>query len=324
MAAPSFPPLQPPSSAGAGAGQGVSTQQYYGQGQAGHSTGYDGMGSGAGIGESSGSSASFRRPDGQFITYSGNSTIGQSNSLKDSFFTPTYLAGSRYAERLKADHDAKHAALQAALQAHQAMTRNRSASMSISISPTHNSLSNSAGSISYIHQAGAAKSHRGLSHDVIEHAPKSSSAEDPPAPLPSKWNPADKSPGLEIMGQGLEMRYTGANKNHDDAAVARADHPIPKMAGLYYFEITVLSKQKEGLLSVGFCEQKVQLTRLPGWEPGSWAYHGDDGQIFCANQHGKAYAPKYATGDTVGCGINFRTGTAFFTRNGVHLGKFFS
>lgn len=72
-------------------------------------------------------------------------------------------------------------------------------------------------------------------------------------------------------------------------------------------------------MGIGFCSKNVILTRLPGWEPESWGYHGDDGHIFNANNHGKAYGPKYGTQDTIGCGINFRTGTAFFTRNGNKL-----
>jgi hypothetical protein len=76
-------------------------------------------------------------------------------------------------------------------------------------------------------------------------------------------------------------------------------------------------------VSFGFCTQKVILSRLPGWEPESWAYHSDDGQIFNTSQHGRSYGPKYGPQDTVGCGVNFRTGTAFFTRNGVNLGTAF-
>jgi Ran-binding protein 9/10 len=72
-------------------------------------------------------------------------------------------------------------------------------------------------------------------------------------------------------------------------------------------------------VGIGFCTKNFLLTRLPGWEPESWGYHGDDGQVFNATQHGKAYGPKYGSGDIIGCGINFRTGTAFFTRNGNSL-----
>lgn len=62
------------------------------------------------------------------------------------------------------------------------------------------------------------------------------------------------------------------------------------------------------------------LSRVPGWEPESWGYHGDDGNSFAAQNVGKHYGPTFTTGDTIGCGINFRIGTAFFTKNGVALG----
>jgi hypothetical protein len=67
----------------------------------------------------------------------------------------------------------------------------------------------------------------------------------------------------------------------------------------------------------------VTLSRLPGWEPDSWAFHGDDGALFHANNHAKSYGQKFSGGDSVGCGINFRLGTCFFTKNGVNLGTAF-
>jgi len=76
-------------------------------------------------------------------------------------------------------------------------------------------------------------------------------------------------------------------------------------------------------MGIGFAGQNTTLTRLPGWEANSWAYHGDDGQIYAARDTGKPYREKFGPGDTVGCGINFRTGIAFFTRNGAYLGPAF-
>lgn len=71
---------------------------------------------------------------------------------------------------------------------------------------------------------------------------------------------------------------------------------------------------------VGFTTKNVSLARPPGWETDSYGYHGDDGTI-CAGQNvGKHYGPPFSATDVVGCGINFRTGTAFFTKNGVNLG----
>lgn len=66
----------------------------------------------------------------------------------------------------------------------------------------------------------------------------------------------------------------------------------------------------------------MSLARLPGWEPESWAYHGDDGHSYSGHASGKHYGSKFAVGDFIGCGINFRTGTAFFTKNGEMIGMY--
>jgi Ran-binding protein 9/10 len=59
---------------------------------------------------------------------------------------------------------------------------------------------------------------------------------------------------------------------------------------------------------------------MPGWEPGSWGYHGDDGKIFWDGQDAE-YGPTYGAEDVVGCGVDFTTNSAFFTKNGRYLGK---
>ena len=57
-----------------------------------------------------------------------------------------------------------------------------------------------------------------------------------------------------------------------------------------------------------------------GWENMSWGYHGDDGHLFCCSGTGKPYGPQFTTGDVIGCCVNFRDGTAFYTKNGAILG----
>lgn len=76
-------------------------------------------------------------------------------------------------------------------------------------------------------------------------------------------------------------------------------------------------------IGIGFSGKDVSLSRLPGWEPDSWAYHGDDGNAFCSQNSGKAYGPPFTLDDTIGCGVNFRNGTAFFTKNGDYLSKLY-
>lgn len=74
------------------------------------------------------------------------------------------------------------------------------------------------------------------------------------------------------------------------------------------------------MIGVGFSSKSASLNRAPGWEPESWGYHGDDGHCFQAQNVGKHYGPTFGYGDVIGCGVNFRTGTAFFTKNGHYLG----
>lgn len=58
-----------------------------------------------------------------------------------------------------------------------------------------------------------------------------------------------------------------------------------------------------------------------GWEPESWGYHGDDGRTYTGQNIGRNYGPTFSLGDVIGCGVNFRDHTAFFTKNGVKLGN---
>lgn len=69
---------------------------------------------------------------------------------------------------------------------------------------------------------------------------------------------------------------------------------------------------------MGFCEEKSPLDAMLGRKEGTWAYHGNDGDFFHGWKRGSGTT--YGVGDTIGCGVNFQTGTAFFTLNGVVLG----
>jgi Ran-binding protein 9/10 len=60
---------------------------------------------------------------------------------------------------------------------------------------------------------------------------------------------------------------------------------------------------------------------MPGWDNGSWSYHGDNGKLYSESGEGTPYGPTYGTGDTVGCGIDFQKRELFFTKNSVHIGK---
>lgn len=242
----------------------------------------------------------------------------------DQFFTPSYLKGSKYVQRLEDAHRAKVAA-------------HKEGHSTQSSQP--GSLSTSASSIN-LHTK-IAPSHRGMTYDLIEKAPPAD--DEVLAPLPSRWNSQDKYGGLEVLSDGQEVKFTGPKSDRDrdlEACAIRADHPMPPQCGIYYFEVTIISRKREeyvytcqyirsyvsnptfrSSIGIGFSSKNVPLSRLPGWEPESWAYHGDDGHSFCCNSSGKHYGPPFNAGDIIGCGINFRSNSAFFTKNGDHLGS---
>ncbi|KAK4555802.1 hypothetical protein LTR86_007022 [Recurvomyces mirabilis] len=227
------------------------------------------------------------------------------------FFIPSYLGRSRHVARLYREHR-RH------LEELQELARQEP------IPPPQPSLSTSSSNVN-LHKLHTAHTHhhRGPVQDIIERLPPPSE-EDKNHPLPSAWSEEDKQSGLEIQSEGTEVRFTGNCKTSDEAASIRSDHPMPKECGIYYYEITILSRGKDGMIGIGFSTKRASLNRLPGWEQESWAYHGDDGYCFACTASGKAYGPRFASNDVIGCGINFRTGEAFFTKNGVYLGVAFN
>lgn len=57
----------------------------------------------------------------------------------------------------------------------------------------------------------------------------------------------------------------GHGKTHKDAASVRATHPIPPACGLYYFEVKIVSKGRDGYMGIGLSAQGVNMNRLPGF-----------------------------------------------------------
>lgn len=100
----------------------------------------------------------------------------------------------------------------------------------------------------------------------------------------------------------------------------RATHPIPAACGLYYFEVRIVSKGRDGYMGIGLSAHGVNMNRLPGWDKHSYGYHGDDGHSFCSSGTGQPYGPTFTTGDVIGCGVNLVDNTCFYTKNGHHLG----
>ncbi|RIB28880.1 concanavalin A-like lectin/glucanase domain-containing protein [Gigaspora rosea] len=150
--------------------------------------------------------------------------------------------------------------------------------------------------------------------------------------LPNAWDIENKS-FINIDSSGLKVSYTDPDENK--AIIIRANHPIPLKCGIFYFEIKIKNKGKNGMIGVGYCTKKndkeidgsniktdyIYNMLMPGQENGLWGcgYHGDDGNSFCSGS-GEPYGPTYTVGDIIGCYLNFLKKIIFYTKNGVNLG----
>ena len=145
------------------------------------------------------------------------------------FIRPSYLRGSKYLEKLEAVHRVKQANQKDLL------TPGQHGSGQASLSTSSSSVS----------LPRMAPSHRGMTYEIVEHQPPID--DDGVPPLPSKWAEVDKFGGLDVSSDGQDIRYSGQFKSQEhEAAAARTDHPMPPQGGLYYYEVSLISKGKEG------------------------------------------------------------------------------
>ncbi|KAI9506637.1 concanavalin A-like lectin/glucanase domain-containing protein, partial [Coemansia spiralis] len=141
--------------------------------------------------------------------------------------------------------------------------------------------------------------------------------------LPLEWSTSREKRNMSVGSDHVSIRYTGPGLQDQDAAMILTDVCIPARAGVYYFEMLIKSRGQSGYIGIGLSLAGLPSNRLPGWDVGSWGYHGDDGHIFGGDGRGTSYGPRFTTGDTVGCGIDFMRQQLFFTRNGFFLGYAF-
>jgi len=156
----------------------------------------------------------------------GNGPVG---SNAEPFFVPSYLKGSKYVQHLEDAHKAKLLAHKDGLSAP---------------SSQPGSLSTSASSANL--HIKMVPSHRGMTYDLIEKVPPVE--DEAMSPLPSKWNGQDKNAGLELLSDGMEIKYISAKPERErehEACAVRADHPMPSQCGIYYYEVTILSRKRE-------------------------------------------------------------------------------
>ena len=222
----------------------------------------------------------------------GAASIATGSSTAPLFFVPSYLRGSRHVERLEEARRARLLAQQRESRASIGTNTHHSHNGgTLSTSSSNVSLHKLAtpslptGSASSMMAGIGSHSHRGLAHEVVERLPSGAGgtgsgsgsgnnfigcttanmsqhqlqqSEETLAPLPSRWSEIDRFPGLEVLAGGWQVRFASSKTGtHDEAAAVRADHPMPRRCGIYYYEVTVMSKGKEGLVLSFFAFLKL-------------------------------------------------------------------
>jgi len=142
--------------------------------------------------------------------------------------------------------------------------------------------------------------------------------------VPSRWNSKDRYPFLEVNVSCLKVTYVGQGRTDADAAAIRADASVPTECGIFYFETTIVDRGREGFIGIGYCAKNVNLNRLPGWERGSYGYHGDDGNAFRGCGTGMNFGPSFSNPDIIGCLYNLFDRSIAYTKNGKYLGVAFA
>ncbi|KAK7415758.1 hypothetical protein QQX98_005671 [Neonectria punicea] len=125
---------------------------------------------------------------------------------------------------------------------------------------------------------------------------------------------------VRVTGEHRSVTYICVGSNHCIAP------PTERTKDLFYFEIEVLQESSTRNLGIGFCGKDTGNDQMPGWFLKSWAYHGDDGNLFIEYDE-EGFVPSehfgdngtFGAGQVVGACMNVQTGQGFCTRDGARL-----
>ncbi len=105
-------------------------------------------------------------------------------------------------------------------------------------------------------------------------------------PLPSAWDPhstrsstmRDLQVSRYLQVSDTRVKYVGPGSDDRDAAAVRTNHPVPPDCAVFYFEVEIVNKGRDGFIGVGFSAGEVKLDRLPGRGAGAGRGGGRGGR----------------------------------------------
>lgn len=147
----------------------------------------------------------------------------------------------------------------------------------------------------------------------------------------SAWSfdPAYESHQGVMVSARTEIQFLadsiGMAPHEGGACSIQTNLPLPKTNEVYYWEAKIFEKPSTTEIAIGLATKPYPTFRFPGFCKHSVAYMSEDGSK-CFNHplHAQSYGPPYVKGDVVGVGYRPRTGSVFFTRNGVRMPEAFT
>jgi len=146
----------------------------------------------------------------------------------------------------------------------------------------------------------------------------------------SAWSfdpPYENNQGV-LVSSRTEIQFladsVGMTPEEGGACSIQSNLPLPKQNEVYYWEAKMFNKPTTTNVAVGLSTKPYPSFRHPGLCKHSVGYFSLDGSK-CYNHpfHMQSFGPAYVHGDVVGVGYRPRTGSVFFTRNGMRISEAF-
>lgn len=142
----------------------------------------------------------------------------------------------------------------------------------------------------------------------------------------SAWNfdPPYEADLAVLVSSRTEIQFLadsmGMAPEEGGACSVQSNLPLPKQNEVYYWEAKMFNKPATTNVTLGLSTKPYPPFRAPGLCKHSIGYFSQDGSK-CYNHpfHMHSYGPAYVHGDVIGVGYRPRTGSVFFTRNGIRL-----
>ncbi|KAF8533302.1 hypothetical protein BDD12DRAFT_984533 [Trichophaea hybrida] len=135
---------------------------------------------------------------------------------------------------------------------------------------------------------------------------------------PAKWVSEHPCVPIQLQEDEAGLLYSGTLETTQCSV--KGDHPFPPgNHGTNYFEVTIVESSSSQLyMGVGFCGEHILQNHLPPTYCFSSAYYAGG---FCLqgtklNDNWENCGLEYSSGDVVGCGIDWKSESYFFTLNG--------